>query len=222
MLSNLFLGMSLLGAEWVLYLLVLISILSIGIIIERFLFYREATHGLSAFRSNLRTAIKAKDWNAATKAAQERLRQKERSRAPDFETALSAAILDHQAAHASPPSVDILSEIAQDALLTTRLTWEKHLAILATIGSNAPFVGLFGTVLGIIQAFHELSQKSGTGVQGVTAGISDALIATAVGILVAIPAVVAFNLFQRKVKAALGEADALKSFLVGKIAGGNR
>jgi len=55
-------------------------------------------------------------------------------------------------------------------------------------------------------------------VQNVTAGISEALVATAVGLIVAIPAVIAYNLFQRKVKSALAEAEALKSFLVGKLA----
>jgi len=82
-------------------------------------------------------------------------------------------------------------------------------------------VGLFGTVLGIIQAFHHLNTQTEAGMSAVTAGISEALIATAVGILVAIPAVVAFNLFQRKVKSALSEAEALKSFLIGKLSSQN-
>ena len=114
-------------------------------------------------------------------------------------------------------AVESLAEIAQDSVLRARLAWERGLAILATIGSNAPFIGLFGTVLGIIKAFHDLSQQVGGGAQAVTAGISESLVATAVGILVAIPAVVAFNLFQRKLKAALGEAEALKCFLIGKL-----
>ena len=115
-------------------------------------------------------------------------------------------------------SAEILTELAQDSVVRARIQWEKNLSVLATIGSNAPFVGLFGTVLGIIKAFHDLSQQAGAGVQTVTSGISEALIATAVGILVAIPAAVAFNLFQRRVRFAVAEAEALKSFLVGKLA----
>jgi biopolymer transport protein ExbB len=99
------------------------------------------------------------------------------------------------------------------------MEWERNLSVLATIGNNAPFIGLFGTVLGIIKAFHDLSQQATTGAATVTSGISEALVATAIGLLVAIPAVIAFNLFQRRVKTALAEAESLKSFLVGKIAG---
>jgi biopolymer transport protein ExbB len=73
-------------------------------------------------------------------------------------------------------------------------------------------------VLGIIQAFHDLSSQAASGVQGVTAGISEALVATAVGILVAIPATIAYNMFTRKTKSAAQEAESLKSFLIGKIA----
>ncbi|MBI4924813.1 MAG: MotA/TolQ/ExbB proton channel family protein, partial [Bdellovibrio sp.] len=58
-------------------------------------------------------------------------------------------------------------------MIQTKILWDKNLAILATIGNNAPFVGLFGTVLGIIRAFHDLSQQVGTGVQTVTAGVAE-------------------------------------------------
>src|SRR5581483_10425719 len=116
--------------------------------------------------------------------------------APDLESAMALALLGEKKKGAS---TEVLNELAQDAVVRARLAWERNLSILATIGSNAPFVGLFGTVLGIIKAFHDLSQQGNTGASMVTAGISEALVATAVGLLVAIPAVVAFNIFQRKV-----------------------
>ena len=72
--------------------------------------------------------------------------------------------------------------------------------MLATMGNNAPFVGLFGTVLGIIKAFNDLALTGQSGVTVVMAGISSALIATAFGILVAIPAVVANNYFASRLK----------------------
>jgi len=80
---------------------------------------------------------------------------------------------------------------------------------LGTVGSNAPFIGLFGTVLGIIKAFKDLASNTSEGSQAVLAGISEALVATAVGLLVAIPAVIAFNYFNKKVKGVLTNANAL-------------
>lgn len=218
MLSHLFLGMSLLGAEWVLILLILISILSVGLIVERIFFYRAVTRGLTEFRSQVRSYAARGNWGEALRSAESRAKGQE-SGPSDLESKLTLALLTH-AKGSGKNSVEVLDELSRDAVVRARLGWEKNLSVLATIGSNAPFVGLFGTVLGIIKAFHDLSQQGGAGVgaQGVTAGISEALVATAVGILVAIPAVVAFNLFQRKVKSAVAEAEALKSYLIGKLA----
>lgn len=214
MLSNLFLGMALLGAEWVLYVLVLLSILSVALMIERWKYYKKAHQDIHQFRAQLRKLVsdgKIKDAFDLSKR-----RSQEDAAQADFESSLANALLEHAQSQTNL-SPSVLEEVAQDSILQTKLKWEKGLTILATIGNNAPFIGLFGTVLGVIQAFHGLSQ-SAAGVQTVTAGISDALIATAVGILVAIPAVVAFNGFQRKVKAAIHEAEAFKSYLIGKLA----
>jgi biopolymer transport protein ExbB len=213
MLSHLFLGMSLVGAEWVLYLLVLLSVLSVTLILERMRFYRSASRGLSSFRSQIREQALAGRWDEATRLAADRMSQTADG-TPDLEAQMAHALLAQRGKATTP---DVLGEVAQDPVMRGRLHWERNLAVLATIGSNAPFIGLFGTVLGIIKAFHDLSQQAATGAAGVTSGISEALVATAVGLLVAIPAVIAFNVFQRKVKSALGEAEALKSFLIGKL-----
>lgn len=216
MISNLFLGFSLLGADWVLYILILLSILSVTLLIERAGFYRKANKGINEFRSQLRDAVSAGEWDRALQIAKSRELESKKG-TPDLESAMSVALLNHKK-QSGKNTPDILTEVASDHVIRNRIYWEKNLSILATIGNNAPFIGLFGTVLGIIKAFHDLStQAAGAGASGVTAGISEALIATAVGILVAIPAVVGFNLFQRKNKAALQEAEALKSFLVGHI-----
>lgn len=214
MVSGFFLNMALLGAEWVLYLLIALSVLSVWLIVDRIRFYRKAEAGLAEFREKVRAAAAEQAWQQIRQVANERS-QKKLLDAPDFESGLSTALMEHNQGQAQSPKV--LSEVANDALIRTRVSWERHLATLATIGSNAPFVGLFGTVLGIIQAFHHLNSQTDAGLSAVSAGISEALIATAVGILVAIPAVVAFNLFQRKVRAALSEAEALKSYLIGKM-----
>lgn len=94
-------------------------------------------------------------------------------------------------------------------LIARRSELEQGLPILATLGANAPFVGLFGTVLGIIQAFGELAQSSQQASTAVMASLAESLVATAVGLFVAIPAVVAFNAFSQKIRDAGALADAL-------------
>lgn len=212
MLSHLFLGISLVGAEWVLYLLVILSIISVTLILERTRFYRSASRELASFRNQIRVQAGESNWAAAARTAEARVKQT--GDTPDLEAQMAHALLTQQTNRKSP---DVLTEVAQDPVMRAKIQWERNLAVLATIGSNAPFIGLFGTVLGIIKAFHDLSQQAATGAQGVTSGISEALVATAVGLLVAIPAVISFNVFQRRVKAALTEAEALKSFLIGKL-----
>ncbi|EQB39945.1 flagellar motor protein MotA [Sulfurimonas hongkongensis] len=89
-----------------------------------------------------------------------------------------------------------------------KLILEKRLGILATFGNNAPFIGLFGTVLGVINAFATLSKGSEFGVNAVMGGISEALVATAAGLFVAIPSVIAYNYFVRKIRMTLLKREA--------------
>jgi len=111
-----------------------------------------------------------------------------------------------------------LTAAVEGAKARTKLRMERHLAYLATLGSNAPFVGLFGTVLGIIKAFHDLSRSGGAGGSSVVmAGISEALVATAVGLMVAIPAVVAFNYFSRRVRTRMAEVEWMAHLAVADI-----
>ncbi|MEK6704412.1 MAG: MotA/TolQ/ExbB proton channel family protein [Bdellovibrionota bacterium] len=212
MLSHIFVGASLLGAEWILYLLILLSVISVALILERVRFYRRASAGLIHFRQAVRSCASNGQAERVLETAAGRHKSSD-NLIRDLETEMALAITSNRNL---PP--EALENLAHDSIARARLSWERNLAILATIGNNAPFIGLFGTVLGIIRAFHDLSQQAATGVQTVTAGISEALVATAIGLLVAIPAVIAFNLFQRKVKSALTEAEALKSFLIGKLA----
>jgi biopolymer transport protein ExbB len=96
---------------------------------------------------------------------------------------------------------------------------DANLSILATIGSNAPFVGLLGTVLGIIKAAHEMNATAGEGnPSAVMNGVFEALVATAVGLFVAIPAVVAFNLFERKVRTRVAQTDSLAHLVLANAA----
>ena len=86
--------------------------------------------------------------------------------------------------------------------------------MLATIGSTAPFVGLFGTVVGILNAFQQIATQKTSGIGAVAGGISEALVTTAFGLLVAIPAVMAFNYFTGRVEAFDVEMDNSSSELV--------
>ena len=90
---------------------------------------------------------------------------------------------------------------------------EKGLPILGTLGSTTPFIGLLGTILGIIVSFGELSQGTGSS-NSVMFSLAEALILTAVGLIVAIPAVIAYNYFGRKVKGVLNEASCLKDLYI--------
>jgi biopolymer transport protein ExbB/TolQ len=96
-----------------------------------------------------------------------------------------------------PESVE---DLISGALGRERSRYERRLGFLATLASNAPYIGLFGTVLGIIRAFRDLSANMAEASDAVMAGIAEALLATAVGLLVAIPAVIAYNVFKSRVK----------------------
>lgn len=102
-------------------------------------------------------------------------------------------------------------------LTDEKMRIEKGFTVLATLGSNAPFIGLFGTVLGIIQAFNALNDSSAGGANKVMAGIALALVATAAGLFVAIPAVVSFNVFSQKSRRILTECSSIKDFYLSRV-----
>jgi biopolymer transport protein ExbB len=190
-----FLAFTLFGAEWVLWLLIALSILSVAIMIERawyFVTHSVDAHDLSADLRRLLDAGKLSDARARTKIGDSVVLK------------VIAAGLDQSERGPDAVAETMLGEKAQ-----VRLQLERRLAFLGTLGANAPFIGLFGTVLGIIKAFHDLAGNQAGGVAVVMAGISEALVATAVGLMVAIPAVIGFNFFNRRVKSALADIDAL-------------
>lgn len=117
-------------------------------------------------------------------------------------------------------STEAIDRSVKGFLTEERVRLERGFTVLATLGSNAPFIGLFGTVLGIIQAFGELAAQS-RGTQAVMSGIAEALIATAVGLFVAIPAVVAYNAYSRRAKEILTECEVLRDLFVARFAGKN-
>ena len=163
------------------------SILSLGVVIERllvFVNYREEK--LKAVYQAVIPTLKSNDSEKAAKKCKE-------------STCPFAGIL-HTVMSTGSKNKEIIYEAANRALRFEILNLEKNLGILATIGSVAPFIGLFGTVLGIINAFHALSSVSAGGPGIVSKGIAEALVTTAGGLFVAVPAVIFYNYFVRKAK----------------------
>lgn len=131
-----------------------------------------------------------------------------------LEAEVVRAALD--AAHGGPASV---AEMVACTIRRERPAYERGLGFLGTLGSNAPFLGLFGTVVGIIKAFADLGvgTTKGAGAAAVMSGLSEALVATAVGIFVAIPAVVAFNAYNRKLREVVTRAEALSNAIAAHL-----
>jgi len=199
MTRQLFEAFTAVGAGWVLALLIALSVLSIALVLERLVYFLRFSSRASVSLSPL--------------LAQGRLEEARRacSRLSGMEaTVLAAAI---EAAAGGPSSVE---EVVAGAIAHERLGFERFLSFFGTLGNNAPFLGLFGTVIGIIKAFADLSVGGvkAAGAAAVMGGISEALVATAVGIFVAIPEVVAFNAYGRWLKTIIGRTQALSHALV--------
>jgi biopolymer transport protein ExbB/TolQ len=184
------------GGNWVIYLLIFTSVISVYVMCERYFFFRRISGQGDAIRAILTKELPKGDYASLS----EHLKRFHCPEARILQAGLSAAARGTSA----------VRERLESQLILEKVSLDKNLVLLGTVGSNAPFVGLFGTVLGIIKAFHELSiQGAASGGTLVMRGISEALIATAVGILVAIPALVAYNYFKDHVKDALAEAESL-------------
>lgn len=199
MLERSMVALSLLGATWVLWLLVGLSIISVAVMIERALFYVRRRVDPYALHDKLAAALDKKDLAGA------------KALLAGADTMEAHVLTAGLATIQRGPRV--VSETMEAELLRQKSRFEAYLIFLGTLGNNAPFIGLFGTVLGIIKAFKDLSlgdpSKGGAGAQAVMAGISEALVATAVGLAVALPAVVAFNYFKTVVKRTVVNTEAL-------------
>ena len=180
---------ALMGASWVLYLLLAMSIFSIGIICERTLYFRSHSGDVEALGNELLRLLKGGDRRCAIALLQ-------------GSKSTEAAIL-LPAMEWLDGGAESVAEALESSTVKKRAELERGLTSLGTLGNNAPFVGLFGTVIGVIQAFHMLGSSNAGANQAamgnVIVAISDALIATGVGLIVALPAVVGYNLSQKKV-----------------------
>jgi biopolymer transport protein ExbB len=200
------LSFTLLGSEWVLWLLIGLSVLSVAVMVERAFFL--SSSGRFDFEAVGKDLLRfLRDGNVA--GARRALAD---ARGPESQVAVAGL---EQVGRGS----DAVSEAMASTKSRVRLDLERNLGVLGTLGNNAPFIGLFGTVLGIIKAFADLSHNQGGGAATVMSGISAALVATAVGLMVAIPAVIAFNYFQTKVRRTLGRVDAVAHMILSATSG---
>jgi biopolymer transport protein ExbB/TolQ len=177
-------NVAMLGATWVLWVLIGLSLASVAAMVERWSFFRRSRREGESLDAALELAV-AEDDDEAIRAALER------SRAIEATVLRSAWAFRDGGPAAFADAVD-------GAVAGVRPKLDRGSTLLGTIGNNAPFVGLFGTVLGVIEAFSYLGTGDLAAMGNVMAGISEALVATAVGIFVAIPSVVGFNLVQKQ------------------------
>ena len=205
------------GAGWVLWFLGALSMSSLALAMERWLYLRKRAGNLEALARMLDEQLRTGDFARARQLL-------------EASPAVAARVAD-----AGLRLADRGTEAAEKAMASAtaleRGRLERGLAFLATIGNNAPFVGLFGTVVGVIHAFEELGHAApGHGAtsagqvasQAVMAGIAEALVATAVGIAVALPAVATYNYLQRRVTSLLSGTEVLSNLVLAYVAGDAR
>jgi biopolymer transport protein ExbB len=190
------------GSHWVLYLLIGLSFISVAIMVERLWFFIVERPPRAQLHAALATLVKEDAEAALGKLAGARSMQVEVARA-------CLTKWDEGA--------DAVEEYKAAAIEKERMRYERFLSFLGTLGSNAPFIGLFGTVLGIIRSFRDLSAAQGQGTQAVMAGIAESLVATGVGLLVAIPAVAAYNAFIRRVETQTSESETIAHAILARL-----
>lgn len=195
------LAMTLVGVDWILWLLLALSVLSIAIILERALFFWRMGSNYEAFNKNLLNLLKDGEKEKALTLCEE-------------DSSLQAKIA-LQGLRNTNKGHGAMEHIMEGTTISLKQKLDRGLVILGTLGNNAPFIGLFGTVVGIIKSFHDLAINPQGGPSVVMTGISEALVATAVGLLVAIPAVIAFNTFSRLVKNHMSHSQVIMKLVLG-------
>ena len=193
-------GITLLGSEWVLWLLLVLSVISLTVMFDRMYYFYRTRINFDAFLEKITPLLNDGKEDEISKICEK-------------STALEAVIAKEAIASKSQGTAAI-EKGTTSYMVRSRTKMEKGLTFLGTMGNNAPFIGLFGTVLGIIKAFEDLSLNPAGGPAVVMAGISEALIATAVGLFVAIPAVIAFNWFGRIVNQKMSNAEAVQNLMM--------
>ena len=188
------------GSEWVLWVLLGLSVLAVALGLERLLFYLRERRPALAVQRAIASVRDGDHARAAEAVAGQR--------------SISAAVVRTCLEHA-PAGVASVEEHILATLEAERGRYERGLAFLGTLGNNAPFIGLFGTVLGIIRAFSDLAADTTGAGQAVMEGIAEALVTTCVGLAVALPAVAVYNACARHVERVTSGAEGVGHTLLG-------
>lgn len=171
------------------------SVIVLSFIFERWLFLKQTAIDSDGFFRKLRDAFKNEGLEAAISICNASL------------SPLAAVIKSGLVESKDNPKA--AAEIMDAVAMEQRTKLEKNLNVLGTLGNIAPLIGLFGTVIGIIQAFHALSMSEAAGPAVISAGIAEALVTTASGLIVAVPAVIFYNYFLRKVGVVMVEIESV-------------
>lgn len=198
-------------AQLVVVVLAIMSVWSIGVMIERYITYRKARKQSQQFAPAVAEALGKGNLDEAIELAE----QYNRSHLARVVHAGLREFQSHEGQDAIPgETIDASRRAIQRAQAIGVEDFKRGLGGLATIGATAPFVGLFGTTVGVINAFAGMSAGEDVGLAAVAGGISEALVATAIGLFVAIPAVWMYNYFTGKIESFIVEMDNSGSELV--------
>jgi len=188
------------------YILLFCSFISITILLERLLYYRKRSKtGRMEFMSGIRRALKSGNLERAKDICRDDL-------AP-FSGVVYCGLELH-----SRPKKEISNAMEREITIET-VKLERYTGVVATIGNTAVYIGLFGTVLGIIRAFHDIAAAGAGGMAIVIGGVAEALVCTATGLFVAIPAVIAYNYFTKRVEYFINDMELCASELIDLIGG---
>ena len=195
----------------VVIILLIMSVYSIAIMVERYLTYSAAKKQSREFAPRVAQALKN---NRVEEAINISDKHRKSHLAMVVNSGLQEFRAHDQSSELSGEEIEASKRALQRAIAIKTAEFRRGLSGLATIGSTAPFVGLFGTVFGIINAFRQMRNAGQAGIGAVMGGISEALITTALGLVVAVPAVWLFNYFTGKVDGFVVEMDNSASELV--------
>lgn len=193
------------GADWILYVLLACLLVAIIVVVERLLYFRKNRVDPVALSKVVIQAVR----EGGPAKAREQIQAVR---------GMTGGVL-HAALDAWDDGVESVEEVVGAAIARERILYDKWLPVLGTLGNAAPFIGLFGTVIGILSAFSNLAGGlEGAALKGAVMGsIGEALVATAVGLAVAIPCVVAFNAFKSRIKRMAGETDSVARLLMAHL-----
>ena len=195
----------------VIVILLIMSMYSIAIMVERFLTYSAAKKQSREFAPRVAQALKNDRIEEAINISD---KHKKSHLAMVVNAGLQEFRAHGQSSDISGDEVEASKRALQRAIAIKSAEFKRGLSGLATIGSTAPFVGLFGTVFGIINAFTGMKSAESAGIGAVAGGIAEALLTTALGLAVAVPAVWLFNYFTGKVDGFIVEMDNSASELI--------